>query len=70
MSDDRDERNRGEIATAREKTREEKGRFQMKQGDMKIMALVEAYLGKKSFKIWRKDECFNTDTKIFRGRKT
>lgn len=49
MSDDRDERNRGEIATAREKTREEKGRFQMKQGDMKIMALVEAYPRKEKF---------------------
>lgn len=49
MSDDRDERNRGEIATAREKTREEKERFQMKQGDMKIMALVEAYPRKEKF---------------------
>lgn len=61
----------GEIEMAREKTREEKESFQMKLGDMKIMALVQRLiLGMKGFKIWRKDECFNTDTNILKGRKT
>lgn len=48
MSDDRDERNR-EIEIAREKNGEEKEGFQMKQGDMTIMGLVEAFRRKEKF---------------------
>lgn len=69
MSDDRDGRNRGEIKNAREKNKE---RFQKRQEDMRIKALVEAYpwKGRKvSFKIWRKDECFDMHKMIIRGRK-
>lgn len=47
MSHSRDGRKRGEIKNAREKNREEKGKFQRRQGDREIKALVMAYLKKE-----------------------